>query len=241
MSKKYYEKKKNRNYKGLLKLFSLLIFLVGISGLLYVFFPLVSWQIYFAPVFASNDVASPIPKYTIVNRSNIKNLVEEAVKFKKIDYGNARNWFSPNNLPQNSSAIESYSLSIKKLGIKDAFVSTKDYIIDNHLVNYGGTAIPPDKGTAVIVGHSTLPQLFNPKNYRAIFATLYTLQIGDEIDIKVSDVNYKYKIFNITVVNPDDPSIFTQNFDDSYITLVTCTPPGTTWKRLLIKARLEKI
>ena len=26
---------------------------------------------------------------------------------------------------------------------------------------------------------------------------------------------------------------------DSYLTLVTCTPPGTTWKRLIIKAKLE--
>jgi len=33
----------------------------------------------------------------------------------------------------------------------------------------------------------------------------------------------------------------TVSFDNSYITLVTCTPPGTTWKRLVIRASLDSI
>jgi len=108
-------------------------------------------------------------------------------------------------------------------------------------VNYGGTAIPPEKGNAVIFGHSTLPQLFNQKDYKTIFATLYKLTVGDVIQIKVAGVEYYYKIFSITVVDPSDTSVFEQNFSDSFLSLVTCTPPGTTWKRLIIKAKLEKI
>ncbi|MCL4353422.1 sortase [Patescibacteria group bacterium] len=125
--------------------------------------------------------------------------------------------------------------------MKDAVVSTRDYDLDKHLVDYGGTAIPPNAGNAVIFGHSTLPQLFNPKNYRAIFATAYKLNIGDKIFVKAAGITYKYVIDNITVVNPTDTSIFNQNVNGSFITLVTCTPPGTTWKRLVIKAQLKKI
>ena len=50
-----------------------------------------------------------------------------------------------------------------------------------------------------------------------------------------------YKIFNIRIVEQTDTYIFEQNYDNSYLTLVTCTPPGTIWKRLIIKAKLEKI
>jgi sortase A len=59
--------------------------------------------------------------------------------------------------------------------------------------------------------------------------------------VNVNNVTYKYRVENITVVDPNNTSILQQNFDDSYLTLVTCTPPGTIWKRLAVKARIEKI
>ncbi|MCL5438365.1 MAG: sortase [Patescibacteria group bacterium] len=242
---KYYLKSKARikiSFRKILQLGSFLVALLGFIATLYIFFPLISWQIYFAPVFASNELAAPIPKTTIVNKSTIESLITTtAEKINGIDYTNAQNWFPIHKIEQNSPKISSYTLSISKLGIKDAIVSTTDFDIGKHLIDYIGTAIPPNKGTAVIVGHSTLPQLFNPNDYKTIFATIYLLKPGDEIRVKIEDIEYLYRIFNITVVNPDDPSIFSQNYDDSYITLVTCTPPGTTWKRLLVKARLEKI
>ena len=120
-------------------------------------------------------------------------------------------------------------------------VSTVDTDVGKHLVNYEGTSILGDKGNAVIFGHSTLPQLYNPKDYKTIFANAYKLKIGDNIYGFVNGVSYLYKIYNTTVVDPSDTSIFAQSYNNSYLTLVTCTPPGTVWKRLIIKARLEKI
>lgn len=91
----------------------------------------------------------------------------------------------------------------------------------------------------MIFGHSTLPQLFDPTNYKAIFATLHTLKAGDTFEVTVDDTSYSYKIFSISITTPDDMNIFSQSYDNSYITLVTCTPPGTIWKRLVIRASLE--
>ena len=107
------------------------------------------------------------------------------------------------------------------------------------MVNYPGTSIPPEKGNAVVFGHSTLPQLFNKNDYKTIFTNIYTLNPGDEIIVNVLGNEYKYKIENITVVDPDNTSVLEQNYSDSFLTLVTCTPPGTIWKRLVIKARIE--
>lgn len=243
MSKYYYKKPDQKNFKKFLKIIALCISFFGISTVFYVSFPLVSWQVYFSTAFAFQEISIPIPKTTIVNSSSVKNLSSpENNNQPDIDYSNAQNWF-PDFKPNQTKApkISEYSLSIPKLGIKDAVVSTTDNNLDTHLVNYQGTAIPSDKGNAVIYGHSTLPQLFNQKDYKTIFATLHNLKTGDEFSVNVLGVSYSYKIFKITVVDPSDTSIFSQDYNDSYITLVTCTPPGTIWKRLIIKARLEKI
>jgi sortase A len=237
---KYYTKSKPKNVRLFLRFVSIGIFASGILGMLYVFFPLLSWELYFAPVFAAQDVATPIPKTTVVNADTIQSLL--ASSFSGIDYSNAANWFPSYNANITSQPkATSYTLTIPKLKIKDAFVSTVDNDLDHHLVNYGGTALPPEKGNAVVFGHSTLPQLFNPNNYKAIFATAHTLQVGDTIIAHINEISYTYKIFNITIVNPEDTTIFTQHYDNAYLTIVTCTPPGTTWKRLIIKSRVEKL
>jgi len=78
------------------------------------------------------------------------------------------------------------------------------------LVNYQGTGIPGKNGNAVIFGHSTLPQLFNPKDYKTIFANTYKLKDGDTIYVIINNITYTYKIFKIVIVDPDDSSALVQ-------------------------------
>ncbi|OGH14990.1 MAG: hypothetical protein A2860_00905 [Candidatus Levybacteria bacterium RIFCSPHIGHO2_01_FULL_37_33] len=243
MGKYYYKKADKFSRKKILRLLSLLILFMGIAVVFYIFYPLVSWQIYFAPALASSKIQAPIPKSMVINPSTIGSLISQAGNsLSGVDYTNAKNWFPGfNPATAEQPKIPSYTISIPKLKINSATVSTRDNNLAIHLVNYQNTAIPPDNGTAVIFGHSTLPQLFNPNDYKTIFATAYQLRMGDEIYANVNGVSYKYKIFNISIVEPSDISIFEQDYSNSYLTLVTCTPPGTTWKRLIIKAKLEKI
>ena len=243
MGKYYYKKKDKFPKRKILRLISLGIFLTGAAIVIYVFFPLLSWQIYFAPVFASQNITAPIPQNTVVSSSTIGSLIQQASDgLAGIDYTNAQNWF-PNFKFQRSGApkITSYTISIPKLKLTNVTVSTVDNDLAKHLVNYGGTAIPADKGNAVIFGHSTLPQLYEAKNYKTVFTFLYELTPGDEIDVNVANVGYKYKVENVTVVDPNNTSVLQQSYDDSFLTLVTCTPPGTIWKRLVVRARLIKI
>lgn len=239
---KVYKKRKTIGKKKFLRLISLLIISMGIVIAGYVFFPLISWQLYFAPVFANSEINSPIPKSTIVSQNSIASLLQGASQtLSGIDYTNAQNWF-PNYKYDKSTNVKtaSYKISIPKINISDAVVSTVNTDLLKNLVNYGGTAVPPDNGNAVIFGHSTLPQLYQKGNYRTIFTYLYKLTVGDEIIVTSGNITYKYSIENISVVDPDNTSVLEQSFDDSYITLITCTPPGTIWKRLVIKARLIK-
>jgi len=214
---------------------------VGVGIMIYIFMPLIIWQLTLAPVFASQAIAVPIPKTTVVSPATISSLLASTVGNLGVDYTNASNWFPGYTVRPGDGKIPSYFLTIPSLHISNAFVSTVNTDLSLHLVHLGGTALPPDKGTAVIFGHSTLPQLFVPNNYRTIFANAYKLQVGDELITTVNNVIYKYKIFAIIVVDPDDTSVLAQNSDDSYLTIITCTPPGTVWKRLVVQSRLEKL
>jgi sortase A len=233
----------NKDIKKTLKILSFILILTGISMLFYVFFPLISWQIYFAPTFAAQNVVIPIPKYTVVSdRQTLKDLIKSATDSIEVDYNDASNWFPTYKFQKSKNpTLTTYTISIPKINIKNAYVSTVDTDLANHLVNYIGTSFPPQKGNAVVFGHSTLPQFYDKNNYKTIFTYLYKLSQGDEIMVNVQGKQYKYKVENIIVVDPDNTSVLEQNYDDSFLTLVTCTPPGTIWKRLVVKARIETI
>lgn len=237
---KYYYKGSKRNYKKLLRFLGIPVFIFGIAILFYVFFPLFSWQIYFAPVFASQNFEVPIPKITVVNPGSIGDLFNSATSTIGVDYYNAKNWY-PAMKMQTNKIIPSYKISIPKIKIKDAVVSTDDSDLTKHLVQYNKDSVPPLRGNSVIFGHSTLPQLYDSQNYKTIFANAYQLGVGDSILVDIGEVQYKYVIEKISVVEPTDVSVLAQDFSDSYLTLITCTPPGTLWKRLIIKAKLHTL
>jgi len=244
MSKYYYRKTKDQPFKKWFRVLSLGISFLGLTIVLYIFSPLILWQIYFMPFFASQNITTPIPKTAIVNPSSIASLIGNVQNsINLVDYTNANNWFPTFNasIGRKKPKVASYTLSIPKIRVVNALVSTTDTDLGKHLVNYKGTSIPGDLGNAVIFGHSTLPQLYNPLDYKTIFANVYKLEIGDNIHATVNGVTYTYKVHNIIVVDPSDTSLFSQSYDNSYLTLVTCTPPGTIWKRLIIKARLKTV
>jgi sortase A len=134
--------------------------------------------------------------------------------------------------------LSNYYLSIPALGIENEYVSMLDNNVNLHLIQFPGTAVPPNIGNTAIYGHSTLPQWFNPHNPHAIFATALNTKIGDSIIITIGSKVYTYKVITMTIVPADDTSYLAQDTDGSYLSIITCTPPGTTWDRLVIKAKL---
>lgn len=232
-------KKKNKK-RLFIRIFGLGLAVVGFTIAVYIFLPLISWHIFFADSFAAQQIVSPIPKTTMVNDLPVKELVSSAVhNLTGVDYNNAANWFPGYTTKKIATNVKSYSLAIPSLNITHAIVSTTDYDLGQHLVQYDGTPVPPEKGDTVIYGHSTIPSWFNPIDYHTIFANLYKIQNGDTILVSINDITYTYIVYATTVVSPEDTSIFTQDYDSSHITLVTCTPPGTTELRLIVRARLQ--
>ena len=234
MGAQIYKKTTQRNFRKPLRFVGLGLAFLGLLLGLYTFFPLISWQLYLRPVFASNNFASPIPQTTIMTRDSIQSILTSSLQ--------GDDWLPAiHQTGKVGSKLTHYSLSIPKVKIENAEVSAVDTDLAVHLVHFPGTALPPNKGNAVVFGHSTLPQLYDPTNYKTIFANIHNLTVDDKLLIKINDAIFTYKITSITIVDAEETSYLAQQSDDSYLTIVTCTPPGTIWKRLIIKSKLEKI
>lgn len=205
----------------------------------YVIFPILSWQLFYAPSLTSGSFLSPIPKAVVLKGNSIRNVLAKESGSTPFDSIRASTWFPTGN--PRATISKEYFLSIPKLGIKNAKVSVGSDDLSKSLIHYGGSSLPGEYGNAVIFGHSILPQFFDPTNYKAIFSTLHTLKPGDIIEIIADNVTYRYVIWEFRVVDPSEISVLEQTYDDSYISLITCTPPGTYWKRLVVKARIDKI
>lgn len=191
------------------------------------------------------NVAAPIIFYELKSVQLQPPLVSPIVLgevLREIDYGNPRHWFSVvSQLPPRPSKITHYSLSVPKLKIKEATVQIggKDLMVG--LIHYPGTALPGQFGNTVIFGHSVLPQFFSPGNYKTIFSTLPTLKEKDEVLVNFDGVLYRYQVIQLVETTPEDVTILEQRYNDSYLSLITCVPPGTYLKRLVVKTKLVSI
>lgn len=191
----------------------------------------------------------PIIEYQLTSSRSYTTLLSPLVLEKdennnpKIsDYTKASNWFPEAKKSEDfaSSNISFYNLSIPKLKIDNAIVAIGGEDLSKALVQYPGTALPGKNGNAVIFGHSVLPIFYNPKNYMAIFSTLPTLKKGDDIFVSFDGVELSYKVEEMFEIYPSDIQILEQNNSDSFLTLVTCVPPGDPRnpKRLIVRARV---
>ncbi len=103
------------------------------------------------------------------------------------------------------------------------------------VVHYPGTAVPGQTGNVVIFGHSS-GQWWAPGDYKFVFTLLNKLVYGDRIFIDYKGTRYIYKIYNTKIVLPNDLSVLNQT-GSHMLTLMTCTPVGTSAKRLIIQAQ----
>lgn len=215
---------------ALMRFLSLFLVLAGILLVANAGIPILGYEIFSAPRFKKPELISPVAKPSIL----------AAKDPYPLDLTKASNWFVDEyrGLDVVYSGIQYYNLAIPKLGIKSATAKISGDDLAKSLIHYRGTALPGQRGNAVIFGHSILPQFFNPENYLSIFSTLPTLKKGDEVSISYDGINYTYRVEEMYEVGPQDIQVLEQRYDDSYVTLITCVPPGTYLRRLVVKGRL---
>ncbi len=242
MSYLYLKKQPSRNRVvwRLLRLVPALIFVMGFLVLSYAGWPIASYQLQSWRRFQANNLIRPY--YSLVLGDSLANQERSlfSVSGAEESLVQVKNWLPAGSNRGVGGRVDYYGLTIPSLNIFNAVVRVGGEDLSRHLIHYGGTAYPGDFGNAVIFGHSVLPQFFNPEDYMTIFSLLPTLTYGDEILIDFDGVRYRYQVGEMVEVLPEDLSILEQRFDDSYISLVTCVPPGTYLRRLVVRARLVR-
>ncbi len=100
-----------------------------------------------------------------------------------------------------------------------------------------GSVYPGQKGVSFLFSHST-QNIWDVPRYNAIFYLLRELEVGDRIITYFNDVRYDYVVDDKVVVDANDTSYYNLDTQEPLLIMQTCDPPGTTWKRLLVVAKL---
>jgi len=99
-----------------------------------------------------------------------------------------------------------------------------------------GTYFPGQGENIFLFAHSTDSPV-NFSRYNAIFYLLRKLDEGDQIVLYFADKKYIYEVESKFTTNINDTAWITESTDDERLLLMTCDPPGTTWRRLIISAK----
>ncbi len=103
-----------------------------------------------------------------------------------------------------------------------------------------GSVYPGQKGVSFLFSHST-QNVWDVPRYNAIFYLLRELEVGDRIITYFNDVRYDYIVDDKVVVDANDTSYYNLDTQEPLLIMQTCDPPGTTWKRLLVIAKLANV
>jgi sortase A len=191
----------------------------------------------------------PIASYESSSKERYPRLIspvvsedKEKVTLSSLDYTKASNWFVDDvrSIQFDESDVTYYTLSIPKLEIRNALVEVGAEDLSDSLIQYPGTPVPGKTGNSVIFGHSILPQFYDPEDYLAIFSTLPTLEEGDEVRVSYDGVTYIYRVETMFEVLPTELEVLDQTTSNSYLTLITCVPPGHPLKpkRLVVRTKI---
>lgn len=106
--------------------------------------------------------------------------------------------------------------------------------LEKGVVHYPTTVLPGQQGNAAYFGHSS-NNIFNPGKYKFAFVLLHELVPGDTFYLTNKGTVYAYKVISRTIVDPSDVGVLGPvPGQTATATLITCDPPGTSLKRLIV-------
>lgn len=151
-------------------------------------------------------------------------------------------------LGQNNS--DNLTISIPKVGVNaEVFLEVDPYNKEGYskalkqgAAHAKGTAYPGQEGNVFIFAHSSSPDSSAGK-YNTIFSLLNKLKEGDEVYLVYGKDNFKYKVTQTKIINAEEVGYINSNSvsDKKTVTLMTCWPIGTNWKRLLVIGELAEL
>jgi sortase A len=154
-----------------------------------------------------------------------------------------KNNTSTQNTPVTDAAIPATNtITISKINVHAPVVyepsvqeAAVQQALENGVVHYGNTPAPGQNGNVAIFGHSS-NDWWEPGNYKFVFVLLDKLAPGDLVTIDYNQVRYTYQVTGSQIVDPTDVAVLNPTPTPT-LTLITCSPPGTSLRRLVVTAK----
>jgi len=223
--------------RKILKIILIITFFIGISILIY---PFISQ-------YHNSKVQSKVVKEYKNNIENIEkedytHIFEEAENYNKellkldypfIEYTKLSNYNNIINI--NNDGMIGY-IKIDKLKLElPIYHGTSNSVLNTKVGHLEGTSLPIGgiNTHSVLAAHRGLPS-------KELFTNITKLELGDTFEVTVLDRTLTYQVDNIVVVHPTDTTYLQVEENKDYITLLTCTPYGLNFHRLLVRGtRME--
>lgn len=116
----------------------------------------------------------------------------------------------------------------------------KDYInaLYKGVAHAKGSSTPDREGNVFLFAHSAV-NFYEQRKFNIYFYLLGELQKDDSVYISYQEEIYKYKVLEIKKVDPSETKYLGKYMDEDTLTIMTCWPAGTDYKRLIVTAVRE--
>jgi sortase A len=102
-----------------------------------------------------------------------------------------------------------------------------------------GTGKPGQPGNVFLFSHSSV-NFYEATRYNSIFYLLTKMEAGDEVNLYYQGTKYTYTVVTKQIVPATSVQYLkAMQKDRQTVTLMTCWPPGTTYKRLIVVAEVK--
>jgi sortase A len=219
--------------KNLTTILLIMIFLVGLSLLLYP-----SFSNWWNTTYATHVIDEYTEYVASMDEDEYEKILADAKEYNEKLLTEENRYYPSDEMHE--SYLENLdvtgngmmgSLYIPSIRVNlPVFHSSDDTVLSSGLGHIEGTSLPVGgKGThCVISGHRGLPSA-------KLLTDLDKVQVGDYLILTVLDETLTYEVDNISIVLPDEINALEIDPDQDYLTLVTCTPYGVNTHRLLVR------
>lgn len=223
------------------KILKIILFVTFFIGIIILTYPFIS-QYWNSKVESKvvEDYKNNIEK---IDKEDYTKIFKEAEKYNNkllkldypfVEYNKIKNYNNILNI--NNNGMIGY-IKIDKLKIElPIYHGTSSSVLNVAVGHLEGSSLPiGGKSThSVLAAHRGLPN-------KELFTNITKLELGDIFTITVLDKILTYRVDNITIVEPSDISKLKIVENKDYVTLLTCTPYGLNFHRLLVRGiRIEK-
>ncbi len=159
--------------------------------------------------------------------------------------GNLLDYLGEVGPPENWVMIPSLNIKVPLMEPSYSSLLREDWVgveediqlaLEHGVVHYPGTARPGQAGNFFITGHSSYYP-WAKGDHKYVFARLHELVVGDEYWVYYGGDKHRYIVTGKKEVKPSDVTVLDQPINKRMGTLMTCTPVGTTLRRLILTSQ----